>query len=241
MNKVKYIKKVKAYLIKIRIHKVLGWASNLLIYTGYMLKLSKWVEKNNSKLQFDDFFNSNVVHRDREKLYGQINEHLKLKEVPLNYLEFGVAGGDSLTWWSKNNVNPKTSFWAYDTYEGLPEDYGTLKKGYFDQKGNFPNIGDDRINFIKGLFQDTLLKTTKEIDFSKKSIVHVDGDLYSSALFCLSILFPHLKKGDLIIFDEFGVPAHEFKAFDDFVKTFYIDLKPIGSINNYLQVVFEVQ
>lgn len=241
MNKVSIIKKVKANLIRIKIHKLLGWSADLLIYTGYLLKLSKWIDANKKGLMFDDFYNGKVIHREREKLYLQLSNALQLNSADINYLEFGVAGGDSLKWWSKTNENPSSRFWAYDTYEGLPESYGAFKKGYFDQQGNFPNIDDERINFVKGLFQDTLLKTTKEIDFSKKTIIHVDGDLYSSAMFCLSILYPHLKKGDMIIFDEFGVPAHEFKAFEDFTKTFYIKLKPLGAINNYLQFAFEVQ
>lgn len=241
MNKITIIKKVKANLIRIKIHKLLGWAADLFIYTGYMIKLSKWVDANKEELVFNDFYNSNVIHRDREKLYVQINEHLNLKNTAINYLEFGVAGGDSLRWWCANNKSTNTKLYAYDTYEGLPEDYGSMKKGTFDQKGNFPDIKDSRINFIKGLFQDTLLKSTTEIDFSMKSIIHVDGDLYSSAMFCLNTLYPSLKKGDLIIFDEFGVPAHEFKAYSDLVSTYYLKLKPIGAINNYLQVVFEVE
>ena len=203
--------------------------------------MSKWVDSNKETLEFDDFYNSNVIHKDRENLYNLVNNHLNLTNSPINYLEFGVARGDSLRWWSENNKNPDTKLYAYDTYEGLPEDYGSMKKGTFDQKGNFPDINDHRINFIKGLFQDTLLKSTTEIDFSMKSIIHVDGDLYSSAMFCLNTLYPHLKKGDLIIFDEFGVPAHEFKAYLDLVSTYYLKLNPIGAINNYLQVVFEVE
>lgn len=241
MNTISIIKKVKANLIRIKIHKALGWSADLLIYSGYLIKLSKWADSNKNKLAFNDFYNGSVIHKNRENLYTQIAEKLNLKQAAINYLEFGVAGGDSLRWWSNTNTNPNTRLWAYDTYEGLPEDYGAFKEGYFDQKGNFPKIGDDRIKFVKGLFQDTLEKSIKEIDFSLRSIIHVDGDLYSSAMYCLSTLHPHLKKGDLIVFDEFGVPAHEFKAYLDFITTYYIKLKPIGAINNYLQVFFEVE
>ena len=157
-----------------------------------------------------------------------------------NYLEFGVGRGNSLRWWSENNINPKSVFWGFDTYEGLPEKYGTYNVGTFSLQGNFPDISDIRIQFIKGLFQDTLLNTIPKIDFEKKIIIHIDGDLYSSALFSLSILYPYLKKGDLIIFDEFVVPLHEFRAFDDFLKSFYLKLEPIGAINNYLQIIFEI-
>ncbi len=240
MNKVKIIKKFKAHFIRLRIHKALGFATEYIIYLGYLLKLSKWVDENKHKLKHNDFYNSNVVHKNRTSLYQTFVDEHKLKEKAINYLEFGVAGGDSLTWWTENNTHAETVFWGFDTYEGLPEQYGTYDVGKFSSEGNFPNIPDDRVQFIKGLFQDTLLPTIKDIDFSKQSVIHLDGDLYSSTIFTLSILYPYLKVGDIIIFDEFVVPLHEFRAFDDFVNSFYIKLKPIGAINNYLQMIFEV-
>ncbi|MFY0599126.1 MAG: class I SAM-dependent methyltransferase [Cyclobacteriaceae bacterium] len=241
MSKIRLIKKVKANLIRIRVHKLLGFSADVLIYIGYMLKLSKWVDQNKPVLKYNDFYNNKVKQHDRVKLYQFLLEHKSLKDEPISYLEFGVASGNSLKWWSENNSNGNTNFWGFDTFEGLPEKYGTYEKGVFTQEGNFPNIPDERINFVKGLFQDTLLKTIPKIDFSKSLIVHLDGDLYSSTLFTLTVLYPYLKKGDILLFDEFGVPYHEFKAFDDFIKSFYIKLEPIGAINNYLQMAFEIK
>lgn len=203
--------------------------------------MSKWIDANKSKLKKNDFYNANVTHKDRLDLYKWYLEENKLKNEALSYLEFGVGRGNSLRWWTENNINPQTDFWAFDTYEGLPEKYGAYDVGTFSLEGNFPDIQDSRINFIKGLFQDTLLNTITKIDFKKKTIIHVDGDLYSSAMFSFGVLYPYLKEGDVIIFDEFVVPNHEFKAFDDFVKSFYIELEPIGAINNYLQIIFEVK
>ena len=54
-------------------------------------------------------------------------------------------------------------------------------------------------------------------------------------------IYPYLQPGDIILFDEFNVPLHEFKAFDEFTKAFYIELKPLGAVNNYLQVAFVVK
>ena len=240
MNKIKIIKKFKAYFIRLRIHKVFGFAADYLIYFGYLLKMSKWIDNNKAKLKYNDFYNKRVVHKNRVGLYDVFATENKLKKNPVNYLEFGVGRGNSLRWWTENNINPKSVFWGFDTYEGLPEKYGTYDVGTFSLHGNFPDISDSRIQFIKGLFQDTLLNTIPKIGFEKKTIVHIDGDLYSSALFSLSILYPYLKKGDLIIFDEFVVPLHEFRAFDDFLKSFYLKLEPIGAINNYLQIIFEI-
>jgi signal peptidase I len=54
-------------------------------------------------------------------------------------------------------------------------------------------------------------------------------------------LYPYLQKGDLIFFDEFSVPTHEFKAFDEFTQTCYIKLKPIAAVNNFYQTAFVVE
>lgn len=59
--------------------------------------------------------------------------------------------------------------------------------------------------------------------------------------FVLTQLYPYLQPGDIILFDEFNVPLHEFKAFNEFTKAFYIELKPLGAVNNYLQVAFVVK
>jgi hypothetical protein len=64
--------------------------------------------------------------------------------------------------------------------------------------------------------------------------------LYSSTAFVLSQLYPYLKKGDLIFFDEFNVPLHEFRAYDEFTRNFYVQLKPLGAVNNFYQTAFEV-
>jgi hypothetical protein len=242
MNKIKIIKKVKANYIRFKLHRVFGFAANLFVYFGYLNKMSSWIEANKSVLEYNDFYNKAVLHKNRFKMYAWYLDKRSLRSKDINYLEFGVGRGNSLRWWSENNENLSSRLWAFDTYEGLPEDYGHYKAGTFNRGGNFPLIEDDRINFVKGLFQDTLLQTIPEIAFKDKTtIVHVDGDLYSSAMYCLSVLFPHLKNGDIIIFDEFVVPAHEYKAFEDFVSSFYIKLKPIGAINNYLQFIFEVE
>lgn len=241
MSKIRVIKKIKANLTRIKIHKLFGFTADLLIYIGYMLKMSKWIEENKSKLKYNDFYNANVNQHDREKLYSFLLEDKSLENESLSYLEFGVGRGNSMKWWTQNNKNANSTFWGFDTFEGLPEKYGTYEIGTFSLEGNFPDIPDKRINFIKGLFQDTLLKTIPKIDFNKNVLIHLDGDLYSSTIFALTILYPYLKKGDILLFDEFVVPYHEFKAFDDFVKSFYIKLQPIGAINNYLQMAFEIK
>ena len=68
----------------------------------------------------------------------------------------------------------------------------------------------------------------------------MDADLYSATLYTLTSLAPVLKKGDIIFFDEFAVATHEFKAFHDFVQSYYINFELIAAANNYYFTAFKI-
>ncbi len=67
-----------------------------------------------------------------------------------------------------------------------------------------------------------LLNRIKPFFRTKPKIIHLDADLFSSTIFVLSQLYPYLKKGDIIFFDEFNVANHEFLAFKIFTESFYV-------------------
>ena len=74
---------------------------------------------------------------------------------------------------------------------------------------------DGRAEFIRGIFQESLhpfIESNKELLQNKPKVIHLDADLFSSTIFVLSQLYPYLKKGDIIFFDEFNVANHEFLA-----------------------------
>ncbi|HEX4851231.1 MAG TPA: class I SAM-dependent methyltransferase, partial [Puia sp.] len=159
------------------------------------------------------------------------------------YLEFGVASGQSFFWWTKNNKNPGSKFFGFDTFEGLPEDWGGYKKGEMAHAENEVSTEDERTEFVKGIFQDTLdgfISKHREI-LSKPKLIHLDADLFSSTIFVLSQLYPFLQKGDIILFDEFNVANHEFFAYKIFTESFYVKLKLIAAQNNYYQTAFTVE
>lgn len=172
-------------------------------------------------------------------------DHFQLRDKQVIYLEFGVASGASFKWWLTENKNNGSIFRGFDTFEGLPESWGSFyAKG--SMRFNLPEFTDERAGFLKGLFQDTLpsfLKNEYERLYNGEAvkIIHMDADLYSSTIFSLSQLYPFLKKGDLIFFDEFNVAMHEFKAFYEFTQSFYIKLKPVAAVNNFYQAAFVVE
>ena len=52
---------------------------------------------------------------------------------------------------------------------------------------------------------------------------------------------PYFKKGDILLFDEFNVPLHEFKAFSEWVNSFYINYFVIGEVDNYYQIAIKIE
>jgi O-methyltransferase len=205
--------------------------------------LTVWASRNNKKIGSNDFFKPLRQYTSRIKGFELIVNKFSLEENPITYLEFGVAGGTSFRWWVTNAKHSESRFYGFDTFEGLPEKWGLFyNKG--DMKHEMLELNDSRHQFIKGLFQDTFLDFINTnllaLKSGKRKIIHLDADLFSATLFVLSQIYPFLKKGDIIIFDEFSVANHEFFAADLFQKTFYIKLEPISAINNFYQLIFQV-
>ena len=237
-SKLFFIRKIKALFLKMNLHILFLPLWDLLLNLAYLSKLSKW-RKELPKLPFDDFYNNNVNYGDRFKLHSFISANENLNNA-INYFEFGVADGVSLKWWVSNNTNKDSRFYGFDTFTGLPEDFGVMKKKDYDTKGNFPSINDSRCSFVAGMFQDSMPGFFKDFDFAKRSVFHLDADLYSSTLYVLTFLAFKFKKGDIIIFDEFGVPTHEFRAFNDFISSYRLKFQYLGAVNNYLQVAIKI-
>ena len=206
--------------------------------------LTAWASKNNKKITSNDFFRPFRKYTDRINGFETVVNKFDLREKnPIIYLEFGVASGISFRWWMDNNKHADSKFFGFDTFEGLPENWGLFyKKG--DMKHEVMQSDDNRHLFIKGIFQDTFVnfitENLQELRSEKRKVIHLDADLFSSTLFILSQIYPYLKKGDILIFDEFSVANHEFFAAEIFQKCFYVKLEPISAINNFYQVIFQV-
>jgi O-methyltransferase len=206
--------------------------------------LTVWANSNRRKIEYNDFFRVTRKYTDRIKGFEKVLENFALqKDNPIVYLEFGVAGGTSFQWWQTNSLHAESSFFGFDTFEGLPENWGFFYKKS-DMSYAMTEQQDPRSKFIKGLFQETLLPFIDQnlslMKSARRKIIHLDADLFTATLFVLTQLFPYLKKGDILIFDEFSVANHEFFAFDLFQKSFYIKLKPLAAINNFYQLTFVV-
>ena len=143
----------------------------------------------------------------------------------------------------KANQHPGSLFFGFDTFEGLPEDWHFFKKGAFSF--DIPFMDDSRGTFIKGLFQDTLYKFLDNYRNNAagpevRRVLHLDADLYSSTLFAYHAGSLSSKWGYPLLFDEFNIPNHEFAAWTDFVRSYYIKYEVIGAVNNFYRVGIKI-
>jgi O-methyltransferase len=231
------VRKIKALYMKMRLHLLFDPLSGPFLTGVYLARMSRFIDRI-PKPGFDDFLTLRYDYDRRYGLYGHVIESEGLEAV--DYLEFGVSQGHSLRWWLSRLSNPDCRFFGFDTFTGLPEKWGFFDKGKMSVDGGGLSIDDRRCVLVKGLFQETLGGFLKTFDNRARKVIHMDADMYSSTLFVLTSLAPFLKRGDVLIFDEFTVPLHEFKAFSEFLASYYVKVEMIGAVNNYFQSAFKI-
>lgn len=118
--------------------------------------------------------------------------------------------------------------WAADSFKGLPKpdphrypaDAGdihhtheALSIGVEQVKNNFRRyrLLDDQVRFLVGWFADTL----PTAPLGALSVVRLDGDMYSSTMDAIEVLYPKLSPGGFCIVDDYALEGCR-KAIDDY-------------------------
>ena len=238
----KFASFIKSFVLFLRPGVWAGFLSNPLLWASHVIRLSRWMAQH-PVTGLNDFYSPFREYSKRYQLYQHLVHHENISEAPIDYIELGVSKGLSFQWWIKNNVHPDSRFNGFDTFEGLPEKWGRYEKGAM--LATIPQVEGSRHQFFKGLFQDTLPGFLLGFDklnqpINRRKIIHLDADLFSSTLFALTSLHPYLKSGDILMFDEFNVPTHEFRAFMDYVDSYYVKYEVLAAVNNYFQVAIKI-
>ena len=80
------------------------------------------------------------------------------------------------------------------------------------------------MSFVAGWFQETIdgfLETfVAERKPDRQLVVHVDADLYSSALYVLTRLDALMVPGTIVVFDEFSSVLNEFQALENYCSAY---------------------
>lgn len=225
--------------MKWRLHGIVEPFTGLMQNAVHMSKMSKWRSKT-KVTGHNDWYVKKWDYLRRYNLYDALIKNEGVGSDAIDFFEFGVSGGQSFRWWLEHNANPGSRFHGFDTFEGLPENFGPFGKGQMAVALELLNITDPRATFYKGLFQDTLVPFLETYRSDRKKLIHMDADLFSATIFSLSQLYRFLNVGDIILFDEFAVPTHEFMAFKIFTESFYVNYEVIGAANNYLFVAIKI-
>ena len=150
------------------------------------------------------------VHFNKWSVYDHA---IGLSDRSRAFYEFGVWMGDSF----KYLVPHFSEGFGFDTFQGLPEDWGVVPKGAYSSMGRVPEIQNSR--FVVGEFEDTLPGFFSK-PRKKAGLINFDADLYSSTIAALSNAKHVIDDQTVIIFDEFIVnndwENDEYKAFLEF-------------------------
>ncbi|MGE5412048.1 MAG: hypothetical protein ACM3MI_13890, partial [Clostridiales bacterium] len=106
-----FIRITKGLFVRMKLHVIVEPFSWFLENLLYLSKFSKW-KSSVKRPEFDDFFNGKVDYNNRYKLYKYVLNKEELDQG-INYLEFGVAHGNSFIWWMQNNKNPNSRFTGF--------------------------------------------------------------------------------------------------------------------------------
>ena len=177
-----------------------------------LLELGQWLREHPSPRHFPG----------RYDLYRYV--HGLLGRRPFDFLEFGVFQGESIRFWARLDRHPETMLFGFDTFTGFPEEWRTglkkFPKGYFDVGGALPELGDARVRFFKGTFQETLPGFLRKYNPQAQVVVHCDADIYNSTLYALTRLADVLNPGTVLLFGDFSAANHDFRAFVSFVGAY---------------------
>jgi hypothetical protein len=153
------------------------------------------------------------------------------------YLEFGVYQGETIRYWAEHLSNPKARLFGFDSFEGLPDDWtAAAGRGHFSIGGEPPRVDDDRVEFVKGWFNDSL--PSFDLPSHDRLFINVDSDLYSSAATVLGWVAPHFDVGDFLYFDEFHDRLNEGRAFCECFDHNGYGLEIVGATRSLEQVLF---
>ena len=147
-----------------------------------------------------------------------------------HYMEFGVFTGGTMRYMAKQQ--PHTPFHGFDSFQGLPEEWGgfSLGKKAFDVGSRLPKVPSN-VALHKGWFSQTL-PAWCESHSGPVAFMHIDCDIYSSTMDILNALAGRLQPGTVILFDEYfnypGWEHHEFKAWHEFVAAQNLSYEYIG-------------
>lgn len=161
-----------------------------------------------------------------------------------DYHEFGVFEGRSFIRNAKHFARllgpekaAKMKFWAYDSFEGLPETKDRYAPAHF-YKGSFSaprelfmknvtsaGIKESSVKIVPGFYDQSLTPQLAAETFKdrKVAMTYIDCDIYESTVPIFKYLTPGLQVGSVIVIDDWvrhhAHPRHGMqRAFNEWIE-----------------------
>ncbi|MEM6664062.1 MAG: TylF/MycF/NovP-related O-methyltransferase [Pseudomonadota bacterium] len=174
--------------------------------------------------------------------------------VPGDMVELGVARGGCAALLGMQIAQPAVTgrtLWLFDSYEGLPEpgDNDYVEEGDFtgDHVRPLPagscfgaleevrwllldkcRVPEDRIEFVKGWFENTIPETKDRI--GAVAVLRMDGDWYESTKISLEAFYDKVSPGGIVIIDDYESCIGSKRAVDEFIaaRSLPVTMEPDG-------------
>lgn len=160
----------------------------------------------------------------------------RVKDIKGSVVECGVGRGRTFLEFAYLifTEGKGRNLWGFDSFEGFPEPAKEDEGPRNPKKGEWSGTSPEDIIFILKraglnlakiksqvkLVPGFLSETLHKYDGGPIALLHIDVDLYEAYRTALNVLFPHVAKGGLVLFDEYGAerwPGAK-KAVDEYFK-----------------------
>jgi len=180
--------------------------------SGHPLPLPLWKEDEIFQSIMEELKSNTMVDLIRCFMLYQ----LAIQAAPIsgNVAEVGVwkGGTAKLLEIAFESRGCKKNIHLFDTFSGLPE-ISADQDRHFHKKGDF---NDASLDYVRTLFQNShnihiypgiFPESAKALRSAGFCFVHIDVDLYKSALDACSFFYEKLAPGGIMAFDDYGFPT----------------------------------
>ena len=175
-----------------------------------------WRHEQISRLNLDFYRGHPILGDGLDSYYGKVDRIALVVSflesalsVSGDVAEFGVFRGHTAMAIDRalQRHRAEKQLYLFDSFAGMPEIThpldGAWKQGDLaNPVGNISELFKDsaRVKIVPGYFSETL----PQYSDLKFAFCHVDADLYTSVMECLTYILPRLSEGGVIVFDDYG-------------------------------------
>jgi O-methyltransferase len=166
-----------------------------------------------------------------------------LMDKGAGYYEFGLFKGYTL--WIASRLDPTCPLYGFDSFTGMPPSKGShphhARGGYAasmgEVEGHLMRHGTDmrRVHLFQGYFSEQLFDSVSRKTSEPVGVAVIDCDLYDSCVPVLEFLRPRLRKGSILLFDDFFMePPSEKTALEEFCARYpKVQIVPLEGFGIY--------